>query len=105
MQAGEVLRRVKITRDSLEQWQTCFKRMAVGTAGYAITIVVTAYHPPTQRVRFGIGGSVKAPRLIEFATIPTPEQIAETFSEVSLEALLLDDERGSIAYADTSLRC
>lgn len=98
LQAGEVLRRVKIPWDSLEQWQTCFKRMAVGTAGYAIAIVVTAYHPPTQRVRFGIGGSVKAPRLIEFAAIPTAEQIAETFSEASLEALLLDDERGSLAY-------
>ena len=98
LQAGEVLRRVKIPRESLEQWQTCFKRMAVGTAGYAIAIVVTAYHPPTQRVRFGIGGSVKAPRLIEFAAIPTTEQIAETFSEPFSEALLLDDERGSMAY-------
>ncbi len=102
LQAGEVLRRVQISPDNLLQWRTCFKRMAVGTAGLAIAIVVTAYHPPTQRVRFGIGGSVKAPRLIEFSAIPTDEQIAEAFSEASLaaplEALFLDDERGSKTY-------
>ena len=68
--------------------------MAVCTAGYAIAIVVTAYHPQTQQVRFGVGGSVPAPCLVEFDTIPTFEQIVEALQEKTF----LDDERGSAAY-------
>lgn len=97
LQPGEVLRSIKIPIWNLAQWHTSFKRMAVSTAGYAIAIVVTAYHPQTQQVRFGIGGSVKAPRLIEFDTVPTPEQIIGTFHGTSLQAYI-DDERGSAAY-------
>lgn len=94
LQPGEVLRRVTIPAASLAQWQTRFKRMAVCTAGYAIAIVVTAYHPQTQQVRFGVGGSVLAPCLVEFDTVPTLEQIVEAFQEKTF----LDDERGSAAY-------
>ena len=84
LQPGEVLRRIKISIENLAQWQTSFKRMAVCTAGYAIAIVVTAYHPRTQQVRFGIGGSVISPRLIEFDNVPSPEQIAvETYHGTS----------------------
>ncbi len=97
LQPGEVLRSIKIPIWNLAQWQTSFKRMAVCTAGYAIAIVVTAYHPQTQQVRFGIGGSVKAPRLIEFDTVPTPEQIVGAMNESPLQ-LYIDDERGSAAY-------
>ena len=94
LQPGEVLRRIKIPTNSLKQWQTSFKRMAVATAGYAIAIVTTAYHPQTQQVRFGIGGSVKAPCLIEFETVPTFSQIVESFGETSF----LNDEYGSADY-------
>ena len=97
LQPGEVLRSIKIPIWNLAQWQTSFKRMAVCTAGYAIAIVVTAYHPQTQQVRFGIGGSLKSPRLIEFDTVPTAEQIVRTFHETSLHQYI-DDERGSAAY-------
>ncbi|WP_319421829.1 FAD binding domain-containing protein [Pleurocapsa sp. FMAR1] len=97
LQPGEVLRSIKIPIWNLAQWQTSFKRMAVCTAGYAIAIVVTAYHPQTQQVRFGIGGSVKAPRLIEFDTVPTLEQIVGAIRESPLQ-LYIDDERGSAAY-------
>lgn len=97
LKPGEVLRRIKIPIWNLAQWQTSFKRMAVCTAGYAIAIVVTAYHPQTQQVRFGIGGSVKSPELIEFDNVPTPEQIVETFHGKSLQEYI-DDERGSAAY-------
>lgn len=93
LQPGEVLRSVRIPASNLE-WQTCFKRMAVCTAGYAIAIVITTYHPQTGQVRFGIGGSVPAPCLVEFDTVPTSEQIVAAFQTQSF----LDDERGSAAY-------
>ncbi|MGB3295261.1 MAG: FAD binding domain-containing protein [Phormidesmis sp.] len=94
LKPGEVLRSIKIPAENLTQWQTQFKRMAVCTAGYAIAIVITAYHPQTQQVRFGVGGSVPAPCLVEFDSVPTAEQIAAAFQEQSF----LDDERGSAAY-------
>ena len=97
LQPGEVLRRMMIPLWNLAQWQTSFKRMAVCTAGYAIAIVVTAYHPQTQQVRFGIGGSVKSPRLIEFDTVPTAEQIVSAIRDSPLD-IYIDDERGSAAY-------
>ena len=98
LKPGEVLRSIEIPIWNLAQWQTSFKRMAVCTAGYAIAIVVTAYHPQTQQVRFGIGASVKSPQLIEFDRVPTPEQIiVETYHGTSLQEYI-DDERGSAAY-------
>ena len=97
LQPGEVLRRMKIPIWNLAQWQTSFKRMAVCTAGYAIAIVVTAYHTQTQQVRFGIGGGVKSPRLIEFDSVPTSEDIVGAVRELPLQTYI-DDERGSAAY-------
>ena len=97
LQPGEVLRSIKIPIWNLAQWQTSFKRMAVCTAGYAIAIVVTAYHPQTQQVRFGIGGSVKTPRLIEFDTVPTSEDIVRAVRELP-QRIYIDDERGSADY-------
>lgn len=97
LQPGEVLRSIKIPIWNLAQWQTSFKRMAVCTAGYAIAIVVTAYHPQTQQVRFGIGGSVKSPRLIEFDNVPTPEQIVSAIRDLPLQNFI-EDERSSAAY-------
>ena len=97
LQPGEVLRKIIIPIWNLAQWQTSFKRMAVCTAGYAIAIVVTAYHPQTQQVRFGISGSVRAPQLIEFDTVPTPEQIVEANRRLPLQEYI-DNERGSAAY-------
>ena len=97
LQPGEVLRSIKIPIWNLAQWQTSFKRMAVCTAGYAIAIVVTAYHPQTQQVRFGIGGSVKAPRSIKFDSVPTPEDIVRA-NGGSPQHIYIDDERGSAAY-------
>ena len=96
LQPGEVLRRIKIPATNLE-WQTSFKRMAVCTAGYAIAIVVTAYNIQTQQVRFGIGGSIKSPYLIEFDTVPTPEEIIRAIDRLPLQ-IYIDNERGSAAY-------
>ena len=97
LQPGEALRQIKIPISNLTQWQTSFKRMAVCTAGYAIAIVVTAYHPQTQQVRFGIGGSVKSPRLVEFDRVPTSEAIASAMNDLP-SYIYLDNERGSAAY-------
>lgn len=97
LQPGEVLRSIKIPIWNLAQWQTSFKRMAVSTAGYAIAIVVTAYHPQTQQVRFAIGGSVKSPRLIEFDTVPTLEDIVRVVREPP-QHIYIEDERSSAAY-------
>lgn len=92
--SGDVLRSIQISKENLAQWQTRFKRMAVCTAGYAIAIVVTAYHPYTQQVRFGIGGSVPAPCLIKFDTLPTAKQMGAALQE----KIFLDNERGSAVY-------
>ena len=97
LKPGEVLRAIEIPLWNLAQWQTSFKRMAVYTSGYAIAIVVTAYHPQTQQIRFGIGGSVKSPQLIKFDRIPTPEQIASELLKIPSD-IYLDDERGSVTY-------
>ena len=97
LQPGEVLRSIEIPIWNLAQWQTRFKRMAVYTSGYAIAIVVTAHHPQTQQVRFGVGGSVKSPRLIEFDRVPTSEEIAGAIGELPLQEYI-DDERGSAVY-------
>lgn len=92
LQPGEVLRRIKIPAQNL-QWQTSFKRMAVCTAGYAIAIVVTAYHPQTQQVKFGIAGSVRSPQLVagELGSLTLHEQMPPNVE-------YLEDERGSTAY-------
>ncbi|MGB7249773.1 MAG: FAD binding domain-containing protein, partial [Phormidesmis sp.] len=102
LQPGDVLRKIKIPISNLVQWQTRFKRMAVCTAGYAIAIVVTAYHPQSQRVRVGIGGSVSAPYRVEFDSPPNAEQIAEQITAAlqlkHADNHFLADERGSAAY-------
>ncbi len=94
LQPGEVLRSIKIAASNLTQWQTRLKRMAVCTAGYAIAIIVTAYNSQTQQVKFGIGGSVPVPCLIEFDAVPTAEQVGAALREKRF----LDDERGSATY-------
>lgn len=92
LQPGEVLRRIKIPAQNLK-WQTSFKRMAVCTAGYAIAIVVTAYHPQTQQVKFGIAGSVRSPQLVagELGSLTLHEQMPPNVEYI-------EDERGSTAY-------
>ncbi|MGD1918237.1 MAG: FAD binding domain-containing protein [Pleurocapsa sp.] len=97
LQPGAALRSIKIPIWNLAQWQTSFKRMAVCTAGYAIAIVVTAYHPQTQQVKFGIGGSIKAPRVMEFDDVPTAEHIVAALDEIPPH-IYIEDERGSAAY-------
>ncbi|MGF1481911.1 MAG: FAD binding domain-containing protein [Cyanophyceae cyanobacterium] len=97
LKPGEVLRKIWIPAENLIGWQTSFKRMAVATAGYAIAIVVAAYNKATAQIRFGIGGSVIAPRLVEVASIPTAAEIAAALAQIPAEDYL-DDERASAPY-------
>lgn len=97
LQPGEVLRRIWIPQHSLE-WQVSFKRICVATAGYAVSIVVGAYNPKTASVRYGVGASVPAPRLMEFAAVPTPTEISSALDTQLPVDCFLDDERASAAY-------
>ena len=76
LKPGEVLRRIWIPQANLE-WQVNYRRICVATAGLAISIVVAAYNTKTSQVRFGIGACVPAPRLIEFAHVPSITELAE----------------------------
>lgn len=97
LQPGEVLRKIWITRPNLE-WHVSYKRICVATAGYAVSIVVAAYHPQTFQVRFGLGGCVPAPRLIEFAAPPTEAELSEAlFTSLPVDCFL-EDDLASAAY-------
>ena len=98
LKPGEVLRKIWIPAANLSGWQTSFKRMAVSTAGYAIAIVVAAYNKATNQIRFSIGGSVIAPRLIKFESLPTEAELATALATQISSEDYLDDERASANY-------
>jgi CO/xanthine dehydrogenase FAD-binding subunit len=97
LQSGEVLRKIWIPAANLE-WQTSYKRLCMASAGLALSIVVAAYHPSSDRVRFGISGCVTAPRLLEFASIPTPEELTQALDRHLPLAEVINDTQGSAAY-------
>ncbi|MEM6838082.1 MAG: FAD binding domain-containing protein [Cyanobacteria bacterium P01_C01_bin.120] len=98
LQPGAALRKIWIAAENLRGWQTRFKRMAVATAGYAIATVVAAYNEATQHVRFGIAGSVIAPRLVEITSQLTDAELATALADQVSEQDYLDDERASRSY-------
>ena len=98
LQSGDVLRRIWIPQAHLQEWRTSFKRIALSTAGYALSIVVAAYNSATQKVRWGIGASVQAPRLVECDRPPTAEEIAEILDAQIPSTDYLEDERATAAY-------
>jgi CO/xanthine dehydrogenase FAD-binding subunit len=97
LQPGEVLRQIWVPAANLE-WQVSYKRLCMASAGLALTIVVAAYHPATDRVRFGISGCVTAPRLIEFSSIPTSEQLTQALDRHLPLAEVINDAQGSAPY-------
>lgn len=97
LQPGEVLRKIWIPRLNLE-WIVSYKRICVATAGYAVSIVVAAYHPQTHQVRFGLGACVPAPRVVEFAAPPTRAELYEALDTQLPVDCFLEDERASAAY-------
>lgn len=93
LQPGEVLRRVRIPKSSLT-WQVDFQRLGIAATDPALSIVVGAYNPAADLVRFGLAGCVAAPKLLEFSAIP---------NSGSLEAALpldqiVQDARASAYY-------
>lgn len=88
LKPGEVLRRIWIPQANLK-WQVGYRRICVATAGLAMSIVVAAYNPKTSQVRFGIGACVPAPRLLEFAHIPTTTELVEALlSQIPLSEFI-----------------
>ena len=74
-------------------WQIRYDRLGISATDPALAIVVTTYHPPSQRLRIGIGASVPAPRLLEFDCVPNEQQL-----EVAMEFDWLEDARASQEY-------
>lgn len=98
LQPGDVLRRMWIPKQNLEGWRTSFKRIALSTAGYALSIVVVAYNPATQKVRWGIGASVPTPCLVECDRPPSTEEIGTILDAHIPHTDYLEDERASADY-------
>jgi CO/xanthine dehydrogenase FAD-binding subunit len=97
LRPGDLLRKIWIPAASLE-WQTNYQRICMASAGLALAIVVAAYHPATKRLRFGISGCVTAPRLLEFGSIPTAEELATALDRQIPLSEVIDDAQGSAAY-------
>lgn len=97
LRSGDALRRIWIPGENLE-WRVNFQRIGITTAGVALSIVVGAYNPQTEQVRFGVGGCIPAPRLLEFAGVPTAEEMARVLDERLPRADIIDDAYGSARY-------
>lgn len=97
LRPGEVLRKIWIPQSYLE-WLVNFKRIGITASALAISTVVTAYHPQTSQVRFGLGACVPSPRLIEFSHIPTSEEIGEALSSQIPLAEFIKDGKASPEY-------
>jgi CO/xanthine dehydrogenase FAD-binding subunit len=95
LQPGEALRKITIPAANLG-WQIAYQRMCLQTAGYALAIVIAAYDPATQQVRYGIGASTPTPFLLTFAHPPTPDEITQALDAQNPN--FIHDERASAAY-------
>lgn len=94
LQPGEALRKILIPPTYLD-WQVRFHRLGLQTTGYALAIVVTAYHPLTQQVRYAIGASTPAPHLLTFNRPPTLTEIIQALNQIPD---FITDDRASASY-------
>jgi len=97
LKPGEVLRKIWLLQANLE-WRVNYQRICVATAGLAMSIVVVAYNPKTFQVRFGIGACVTAPRLIEFAHLPSTTELAEALDAQIPLTNFIDGGEASAVY-------
>ncbi|OKH38983.1 carbon monoxide dehydrogenase [[Phormidium ambiguum] IAM M-71] len=97
LKPGEVLRKIFIPKENLEL-QINYQRICVATAGLAVSIVVAAYNPNTQKIRFGISGCVPSPKFIEFAQIPSKTEIIEKLNTTIPLTNYLNDTTASNTY-------
>lgn len=97
LKPGEVLRKIWIPQANLE-WRVNYQRICVATAGLAVSIVVALHNPQTSQVQFGIGACVPAPRLLEFAHVPSTTELAEALDAQISPTDFLDDGSASAVY-------
>ena len=97
LQPGELLRKIVIPAEYLK-WHVNYQRICVASAGLALSIVVTAVHPETQRVRVAIGAAIAAPRLLAFDHIPSESEISTALDEHLPLEICLADSLASAAY-------
>ena len=97
LKPGEVLRRIWIPQEQLT-WRVNYRRICVATAGLAVSIVVAAYNPSTGQVRFGVGGGVPSPRLIECASVPPLTELGELLDKAIPLSDFLENAQASAVY-------
>lgn len=97
LKPGEVLRKIRIPLEFLD-WKTDYQRFCMASAGIGISMVATAYHPQTQQVRFGIGGCIPIPQLMEFSTIPSPSELQAALLSQIPAKVMINDTMGCAPY-------
>jgi CO/xanthine dehydrogenase FAD-binding subunit len=97
LKPGEVLRKIFIPKEKLEL-QVNYQRICLTSAGLAISIVVNAYNPNTQKIKFAISGCIPSPKLIEFAQIPTITEITQKLNDTIPLTNYLNDPTASNTY-------
>ncbi|MFB2934424.1 xanthine dehydrogenase family protein subunit M [Aerosakkonemataceae cyanobacterium BLCC-F154] len=97
LKPGEVLRKIFIPKENLEL-QTNYQRICLTSAGLAISTVVAAYNPNTQKIKFAISGCIPSPKLIEFPQIPTQTEITQKLNETIPLTNYLNDTTVSNTY-------
>lgn len=97
LKPGEVLRKIFIPKESLEL-QVNYQRICLASAGLAISTVVAAYNPNTQKIKFAISGCIPSPKLIEFPQIPTITEITQKLNETIPLTNYLNDRTASNTY-------
>jgi hypothetical protein len=91
------LRKIFIPKENLEL-QTNYQRICLTSAGLAISTVVAAYNPNTQKIKFAISGCIPSPKLIEFAQIPPITEITQKLNETIPLTNYLNDTTASNTY-------
>lgn len=97
LKPGEVLRKIFIPKENLEL-QTNYQRICLSSAGLAISTVVAAYNPNTQKIKFAISGCIPSPKLIEFPQIPTITEITQKLNQTIPLTNYLNDTTASNTY-------
>lgn len=96
LQPGDVVRRVWIAGANLG-WHVSYQRFCMAAAGLALAIVVAAYHPPTQHLRFALGACVAAPCLLAFTGVPSLEAMTAAL-DTEIGDRFLEDGMASARY-------
>lgn len=83
---GELLQQIRIKKENLVDWRVDYRRICVATAGLAISIIVSAYHPVTGQVRIAVGAAFPSPHLLTFDHIPSEIELSSALENPSFLA-------------------